>query len=47
MSIEFYTCTLENTICIPMTSNAEVTSDCALIHTIEDGDKAGGCDTGI
>jgi hypothetical protein len=47
MSIGFYTYTLENTICIPMTSNAEVTNECSLKHNIEDGDRAGSCDIAI
>lgn len=47
MSIEFYTWTLENMICIPMTSNAEVTNDCSLMHNIEDGDEADSCDIAI
>lgn len=47
MSVGFYTYSLENTICIPMTSNEEATSECSLKHSIEGGDRAGSCDMAI
>lgn len=31
-------------ICIRMTPNAEVTDDCSLMHSIEDGDEANSCE---
>ncbi|ERE91912.1 glypican-6-like protein [Cricetulus griseus] len=33
-----------NMICIRMTPNAEVTDDCSLMHSIEDGDEANSCE---